>query len=303
MREERSSGGSGRSWRQIPQRVPVRATGPASRSRWRRRFKMTVAWAVAGIASLTVVYLAYFLMFEPDKTGRVGLDLKVEEIVVVTDGTLTVDWVERSFGLRRGQNLLEMDIFQLQRSLMRVGQIEKAEIVRRPPSTLEIRLRERTPLFRMRVSREGVARNYLVATDGIVYDGWGYSPRTVRVLPFLTGVSLQEEDGAFLPVAGFARVAELVETARREHAELFRSWRFIDLSLFDPDPLAVLSTLRVGSLEARSILFRAGDFQRQLERLESIILFARDRELPPYEMIDLRYEDNVPVQLGSAERR
>lgn len=302
MSDGRRDSGGGRSWRQIPQRVPVRATGPASRSRWRRRFKMAAAWVVAGAISVAVVYVAYFLMFEPDKPGRVGLDLKLDEIVVVSDGPLTADWVERSLGLRRGENLLELDIFKLQRQLLTFGQIEAAEIVRRPPATLEIRLRERTPLFRLRIVRDGVARNYLVATDGEIYEGWGYSSRTVRVLPFLTGFSPLEQDGGFAPVDGFARVAALVEAARRNHADIYRTWRFIDLSLFDPDPLAVLSTLRVGSVEARSILFRAGDFDRQLERLESIILFARERELPPYEMIDLRYEDNVPVRLGTAER-
>ncbi len=65
------------------------------------------------------------------------------------------------------------------------------------------------------VSHEPVV--YLVAVDGVLYRGIGYSPELIRRIPFLDGVRLSRRGDTFAPLPRLDDVASLFSLAEQAH--------------------------------------------------------------------------------------
>jgi len=280
-----------RSWKSIQQNVPRSAP-----VRTRRRGRDLFVWAGAVLLSVALIFVSYLLLFEPENLFKAGGDEVIEEILFETDGTLNRQWVMDRLELPEDATLLQTDIFSLRESVEEHPQVAKCVIQRKFPSTLLVKIREHAPVLRLRM-RDGDGRPVIryVSEDGTIFPGLGRPESETRRMPFLTGVELIERPDGFVPIPGFRPVADLVDTARNGYPEVFREWRIVDLSLYDPDPAASFSAIRVRSTGVGEILFAPEDFAAQLLRLQDILTLTRERGVKKLQRIDLRFEESVPV--------
>jgi len=284
-----------RSWKSIQQNVP---RGAPSRSRSPVRDLMV--WAAAILFSVGLIFVSYLLLFEPENLFKAGGDEQIEEIVFETDGTLNKGWAVRRMDLPEEATLLQTDIFSLRESIEAHPQVAKCVIQRKFPSTLFIKIREHVPVLRLRVRDDaGQPDTLFVAEDGTIFPGLGRPDSETRRMPFLTGVKLIERPDGYAPVPGFRTVSSLIDTAKAGFPGVFREWRIVDLSLYDPDPAASFSAIRVRSTGVKEILFGTADFAAQLLRLKDILTVTRRRGVEKLERVDLRFDDSVPVVAGA----
>ncbi len=288
-------------WRSIQQRAPQR---PASAElRWRQMRAGLKALAGGLTAMLLLAGLGYggYLLYQ--HRPEVVLSNKsepVSKVIFATDGTLTDAWLDRLVGLPLGQPLLEVDIVQLKQRIEATPQVRHASVQRRFPDKLSITLEERQPLAQIRAAIDGQERRLLVARDGVIYAGFNYAPERLGRLPWLGGLRLQRAaGGGFRPVRGIEHVAELLAALRAEAPGLAQTVRVVDCSGFMPEaPESLGSVLAVRSAVVPEIVFRPGDYARQIERLRGVLLALDDADatLARNVNVDLSYSDRAVVQ-------
>jgi len=285
-----------RSWKSIQQKVS-RPAGVPRRSRTRNF--LFVAGAV--FLSVVMIFGTYFLLFETDRLLGGGTTYPMKTLAFETDGTLSQEWIEERMALPEDTTLLQADIFRLREIIEAHPQVETCVIRKRFPDVLEVRLVERKPVLRVMVREAGGRREAFVARDGTIFPGIGLDRSSVRMMPFLTGVTLSEKAEGFVPVAGFRTVADLVGTASKAYPDLFRTWRIVDLSLYDPVPGAAFSAIRVRGTGFEEALFGTEDHAAQLSRLQDIVDGTQAAGVEKLGRIDLRFGDSVPTVIRRGE--
>ncbi len=215
----------------------------------------------------------------------------VETIEFVTDGVIPNQWVIDRIGLPADKPLMEVDIHAIKEDLERHSQVSRAVVSRRLPNKLHIRINERMPMMRLAArDRDSRRINLLVAEDGVVYQGVGYSRTLVSSLPYVSGVELRRDGGAFRPLDGLEPVAELLSLARSEAPEVYTSWKVVSCE--------DLPLIRIQSEKISEIVFFHEDFGEQVGRLRSILLYQnREGGGMPLHRADLSLgrDADVPV--------
>ena len=240
------------------------------------RKRLQVA-TVKSVAVLFVLCLAGWGAYEAMRTWEQNpIAIKspvksapVKNIDLRSDGVLDKDWVTRTLALPKTAGLMELDLYALQARLLESGQVRSAVLTRKFPDTLGVVIEERSPVIRVRAQVGGaVAKDLLVARDGVVYDGVGYDAGLIATLPYLADVPLKLARGHFQPVEGMDKVAELLGTAHANIPALYNGWQVVSLARFAMD-----GEIIVHSREVKEITFgtRESDFFRQVAQLDLII--------------------------------
>ncbi len=282
-----------RHWKEIPQQVRHRAMS----SEGRRRVVfggLKTAGIVAALALLAWggLELASAFQDDPKKMPEVVKAAAMKDLVLVTDGVLDQAWLARTLALPKVTSLMELDLFQLRARLLASGQVRAATLTRNFPATLAVTLAERTPVARLQVEdKAGAPQTLFVARDGVVFEGTGFDPKMTDTLPWLAGVKLARQGGAFLPVAGMEPVAELLAKAKLEAEHLYVNWRVVSLARLESD-----GEIEIGTKDGTKITFGATeDFFRQLANLDAILDAARAQPDKALHEINLAVGGQVPV--------
>lgn len=290
--------GTARSWRNIPQQVKPRAMSPEGHRRL-----VVHALKVAGVAVFVAAVCwgawqtASALQEGPRAIPGVAAAAPVQNLVLVTDGVLDRAWLAHTLALPRKATLMDLDLEQLKARLLASRQVASASVVRNFPATLQVRISERAPVARMLVQQGGAEpRSFLVARDGVVYEGAGYDLPMLDTLPWLDGVRLVRRDGRYEPIAGMDSVAELLARAKMEADSLYRTWHVVSLSRLASD-----GEIGVRTRDGLTVTFGTQeDFFRQIARLDLILDAARARGGEPVRAVNLSLDDQqVPVTLGA----
>jgi len=299
MSEELDNERSARSWRTIRQDVTSRAM--SKRGRQRQLMAWTKIGVVAGLAAL-ITWGAYSVVhtWESDRAALATAvrSAPVREIVVLTDGVLTRDWVARTIALPRDTTLMALDLTALRTKLMASGQVSVAVLTRNFPDTLVVNLQERTPVARLQVADLSGNRQLLVARDGVVYDGANYEKALVTSLPWLAGFSLRRAAGGngYEPIDGMAAVANLITTAQMQAPHLYRQWTIVSL-----ERLRSHGELLVKPQDGSEITFNANEgYLRQLAQLDFVLDSTRPvvSDENPLLSVNLVDAKNVTVRLA-----
>ncbi len=286
-----------RSWRDIRQGVSARAMSRAGRQR--------KAWAgvKAAVVGLLILggcggALVLYLMWEhePAKLKEPVRMAPLRQVVFSTDGVLDPAWMGRALALPPKPTLMGLDLDALEQRLLASGQVQSVVLHRRfRDNTLVVTVRERTPVARLMV-QEGAARPrmWLVARDGVIYEGAGYDQAELGRLPWLGGIALQRTARhGFRPIAGMDRVADLLSAARGLVPLLYANWEVVSLARLASD-----REILVRSRDIPEIVFDArGDFPRQLAKLDYIVATLRQQGGPPMARVDFSVGSQVPVEL------
>jgi cell division protein FtsQ len=285
----------GRSWRDIRQEVSAPAM---SRQGLRRQ---VFAWLKAGTLGLLAAAAAWggYELVHEWKTDRMALATAVHsepvrEIVLITDGVLTQQWVNGVLALPKAASLMSLELPVLRDKLLAHGQVRVAVLTRSFPDTLVVTLQERTPVARVQASDgDGAPRQLLVAKDGVVYDGLNYDKPMVAGLPWLDGIRLVKSGPGFEAIAGMADVSALLSTVQLQAPHLYREWLIVSLAR-----LAERDEIVVRAQDIPEIIFsRKRDFFKQVAQLDYVIDAARVLPEPTLKSVNLSLDGQVPVQM------
>ena len=291
---------SARTWQDISQSVNPRAMSKVSRQ---RRLAYTLKFA--GVASVLAVIvwgtieIAETMGSSPNKLGLAESGPPVKAFTLATDGVLDHTWAERTLALPKNATLMSLDLYALRTRLLAHGQVKAVVLTRNFPATLAINIQERSPVARVQVQ---VGANppcaFLVARDGVVYDGKNYDPALLNTLPWLDGVKLVRAGDGFAPIDGMDAVADLLVTARNQAEHLYRTFEVISLARLASD-----GELVVRSKDIPEITFSTrDDFFRQLARLDYVLDLARAQPDKPLKSVNLANGLQVPVTIDTVAR-
>ena len=282
-----------RNWRDIPQQVKPRAMSTEGRRRLIWNGVKTVALiAILGGISWGGYELAAALRGSPKRFHGAAPTVPVNEIVLITDGVLDQAWLISTLALPKNASLMELDLYRLRAKLLATAQVRTASLTRNFPATLAVSLSEFSPVARMMAQINGEEpRMFMVAREGIVFDGFGFDEEMVSTLPWLDGVKLTRKDDAFVPIAGMETVADLLAKAKMEAEHLYRSWQVVSLARLESD-----GEIEVRDRSVARIFFGTNeDFFRQLARLDLLLDTARRQTDKFPREINLAIGAQVPV--------
>jgi hypothetical protein len=289
-----------RTWQDINQSVNPRAMSKVSRQR-----RLVYALKFAGMAGVLAVIvwgtveIAETMGSSPNKLGLAESGPPLKDIALTTDGVLDHTWAERTLTLPKNATLMSLDLYALRTRLLANGQVKAAVLTRNFPSTLAVAIQERSPVARVQVQvGDAPPRAFLVARDGVVYDGKNYDPALLGALPWLDGVKLVHAGDSFAPIDGMDTVADLLATAHNQAEHLYRTFEVISLARLASD-----GELVVRSKDIPEITFNTrDDFFRQLARLDYVLDLVHAQPDKPLKSIDLANGLQVPVTIDTVAR-
>ena len=295
-----TSAGGKQSWRELagPRRSRVNSA-QARKRRQTRWFKFLAGFLLLLGLLGGLAWVGWTFKNSEETIPMTPSSKPIERIIFDTDGVLPDNWLSQTIKLRPGMSMMEADIHALKKSLEADVQVKSASVERVFPSDLRIRVKERVPALRLAVAgADGKRHLRLVARDGRVYDGIGYSKARLENLPFVQ--PYRHVDGSFFPMRGIESVAELLERVRSTEPKLFRTWQVVSLQHYSGDLDLPGQVIEVRSTIVPRIIFSASaGYRRQLDRLAYILEYVRNQGNPSIERIDLSLRGSAAVQFSS----
>lgn len=222
---------------------------------------------------------------------NVGVPMKPP--VLKTDGVLDDAWLAGALALPKNTTLAQLDLERLRARLLSHAQIVNATLTRQFPDRLIVQASERMPIARVTIASGAGQKAYLVARDGVIYDGVGYDRSTTDALPWLDGIDVVPQGGGFRPIQGMAAAAELLAKARLEAEHLYNTWAVVSLAHLVSDHQIEVRT-KNGPCVIR--FNTRDDYFRQLAKLNYI--WDQITRIPDARAtIDLTLGRDVPVMV------
>ena len=295
--EETTLASPGRSWRNIRQEVKPVAMSRKGRSRRRLEWLKVGTLCTLAAAGAWGIYSVVH-SWETDRAALATAvhSEPVKEIVVITEGgVLTKKWVGDVLALPKGASLMALDLEELRDKLLAKGQVRVAVLKRSFPDTLVVTLQERTPVARVQAAEsDGQTKQLLVATDGVVYDGFNYDKPMLASLPWLDGIRLAKTKGNYEPIAGMADVSALLIMAQLEAPPLYKTWLIVSLARLETRDEIVVKAQDIPEI----VFSRKRDFRKQIAQLDYVVDSVRAVTAEPALLsVNLALEGQVPVKM------
>jgi cell division septal protein FtsQ len=247
----------------------------------RRRWTHILTWRMGAIALAVVVTLGAVV-------GLAGMVLgsslfAVDRVVVRGNVRLSAGEVEALADGLRGENILRLDFDRYRRQLMDSPWVSGVTLWRVLPSTVEVRIAERTPMVVARLGQQ----LYLVDDEGVIIDAFGpqYKDFDLPVVDGLVGAP-----AAAGPLVDPARVRLTRRFLDALRAQRDMHLRVSQIDVSDPHDIVVL-------LDNDSALLHVGE-SRFVERLTTYLQIAptlRGR-VKDMDYVDLRFDERVYVR-------
>jgi cell division septal protein FtsQ len=238
------------------------------------------------------VFSLVFLSIRP-AAERLAVPHRIQNIEFSTNGSLDRAWILKVLQLQKDMELNAVDVQACRNALRRASQVIDADVERVYPSTLRVRIRERVPVFKVRLA-DG-PRLYLVDADGCVFEQIGATKEKLSHIPYVLGLDTDHISiGNNIPLA--KDLHTFWSPARRHAPELVKTWRVAVVDEQAYNLMGHLPFIEVRTDEVRSILFKNESLAAQLEKLEYILNDARRRHQLPLQRIDLTVPDRAYVK-------
>ena len=286
------------SWRNLKKSSARKSTsGVVVRRRLVQAFRFLT---ILGLFSLVVFTIKYSMDGSSHgplaQNDFIGSSMPVERVDFKSDGVLSSKWFLSWVGPFRNLSLTEINLSKLQEQLLAENQITEARIKRNFPSTLEVRIKEREPLLVLRLRDKNAGfKDWLVSSDGCLYEGEGYSSRVLNSLPSLkvapSLITKDQENKAYENLKDMPIVSPLLELARSEYPEIYRDWTVVSYtrpSAHDPGACVTVKSKRVGSIR-----FHPSDYASQLRRLRYLLDEPKFLQASHIRSIDLSHGRSV----------
>ncbi len=222
-------------------------------------------------------------------------DYAVGQFELVTNGVITAPQVAAVTGLRPDRNITELDLGQIRRQLLTLPQVGKAEVERRLPNHLSIRLEERRPSAWLACGKQGLraydSRGLLLDAEGVV---------------FPAGVMLNEYTS--LPVIHCADLSAVTLGRPVENPLVRRALELVHLMGRHPWPQPMVveqihltnQFTMVAQMDTDALFtFDPDDLEKQIARLDAIFHKVGTGG-SRIASVNLQLERNVPVTFFDA---
>ena len=261
-------------------RAQVRPTGRRGLA-WRRAKLAAKSASVALVVSLALWRTATLVAESPA--------LQIAHIALHGNDRLSRGEAMALLGDLHGQNILAVRLEDWRQRLMTSSWVEDAIVRRVLPNTLDVLVRERTPMAIARLGRD----LYLVDQHGVVIDEYGPSYADLD-LPVIDGLASPPLEGpAVVDEQRTALVARLLADVA-PHAQL--TGRVSQIDVRDARDAVVL-------LDGDTVMLRLGDrdFAARLQDYLDIATALKDR-VSSIDTVDLRFGERMYVRPGREER-
>ncbi len=217
---------------------------------------------------------------------------QITDIMVENSGEfMKPDQVVNILKVRRGQNLLALDLVQMRRELELHSLVEKAELSRELPGKLMVRVTERVPLANISSGTKQVT--YQIDKYGVIMDLAGFAKRSpdllkrIGALPNITGASIAElKIGKPTGSPEVFQALELIQ--KMDHMDFGSALEVISIDV------SRRGILLVATSDQTKVKIGLMDLDRQLQRLASILNDARQRS-EHILTVDLTLKQDIPV--------
>jgi cell division protein FtsQ len=260
-----------------------------------------------GTISLLVLCGTFFGLYLLWRVGEVTLnafvydnaDFAIQQIDVQTDGKIAPEQLRRWTGVKRGANLIGLDLAAVKRNLELVPEIDSVSVERVLPRTLKIRVTERDPIAQVNVPRADAGGAIVVSVFQLDADGMVMEPLDPRVCTVpLAQINPQ------LPVIAGVNYFQLQPGRRLELPQVQAALRLI--VAFDRSPMAGLVDLQRVDVSAPGVLvattgqgcevtFGLDNLDQQLGRWQQIYNLGLQQQ-KSIASADLAVANNVPVR-------
>lgn len=283
-------GGSGDGEHQLPLEVPPSRKEVSMR---RRRVTLQVLkWA--GLSGA-----CFWLIAEGGELWRHAFhhsgDYAVGQFELVTNGVITVPQVVAVTGLRPDQNITEIDLGEIRGKLMELPRVSRADVERRLPNHLSIRLEERRPVAWLACAKQGLrafdSRGLMLDSEGVAFpcglvrEDYGSLP--VINCPDVSAVT----PGRQVPLEVVVRALDLAQRLRRKTWSSPMALEQINIE----NDFTLVAQMNTDAV----LTFLPTGLDRQLARLDAILqkTAAAGRRVAT---VNLQLDRNVPVTLQEA---
>jgi hypothetical protein len=287
----------GFSWRKIQQK---NRRGKSTRSARKRRLlilfrsSVVVFLLVAIVAGILAIRYFGQVVRQPPAPVEQQTPL---ELTFRTNGVLSESWFMEHFGDTLEADIRQIEVGRLKELLEEEGQVLSASVTLTLPSDLDVVLQEREPIFRVRLrGPDGMPEILLIARDGTIYKGEQYPEETLKSLPGVAGLRIRRSGGRYVRLEGLEVVADLLQTAQERLPALYRHWRVIDLSDWNPELDYRPSLVRVRSSHIEEIVFSTEGIDEQIDRLGGILHHVQRYQLGQPKSIDLSFGDEAVIR-------
>ncbi len=285
------------SWRNIQQgNRRSKKTTKVARDRY---LKFLLKMAIIVLVSVgTLAGMAYiYYWWQEGNNKPPPMVAETVELDFDSDGVLTGNWFRENYPEMLRIDVREIDVSKLKENIEKSGQVSAATVAVSLPSTLRIDLLEKEPILRVRIrDAQGSPLTLLVARDGTIYQGALYPPETLRNLPGVMGLRIQRTEDGYEPITGLEDVAKLLDVAKARIPAVYRHWRVVDLSDWNPDESYRPSLVKVQSSNIEEIVFSTTGIDAQIEQLSGILQHVQRYQKPLPKSIDLSYGDKAVIR-------
>lgn len=218
-------------------------------------------------------------------------EYRLSQIEIETDGTLQRDQILKATGLREGENIFSVNLAHVQECLQQLPQVDEAQVVRKMPGEIDIRIVERKPVAWITSERQ--ISDPFASDVAFLMDARGVLMREKKLLPeylglpLITGCTSESLEAGKVVESFEAKAAlELLRLSTRSFMQTRFQIREIDLSKG--------YCLLVSDKNHTRVTFGFNDLDPQLRRLEQFLVYSDDsrREL---ETVNLLVQRNTPV--------
>jgi cell division septal protein FtsQ len=263
----------------------------ASQHRNRRVLVVVSKIALVLVVALGVVigvrYGAKHFFFE-------NPDYQLSQIEFQTDGTLPREQVLKTTELREGVNIFSVNLGQVRDRLQQLPQVDEAQVTRKLPGEIDIRIVERKPVALITSEKQildpfASDAAFLVDARGVLMKEKKLLPEYLG-LPLITGCTSESlEPGKIVGSSEAKAALDLVRLSTASFMQTRFQIREIDVSKG--------YCLVVSDKNHTRVTFGFDNLETQLQRLEQFLVYADDskRELAT---VNLLVQRNIPVTFG-----
>src|SRR3954447_15582373 len=221
-------------------------------------------------------------------------DYQLSQIDIQTDGSLQRDQILKATEIREGENIFRISLAQVRDRLQQLPQVDEAQVLRKLPGEIDIRITERKPIAWITSDKQisdpfasDVA--FLVDARGVLMKEKKLLPEYLG-LPLITGCTSESlEPGKIVDSFEGKAALELLRLSTRSFMQTRFLIREIDVSKG--------YCLVVSDKNHSRVTFGFDNLEGQLERLEQFLVYADDSK-QELATVNLMVQRNIPVTFG-----
>jgi cell division protein FtsQ len=254
-----------------------------------RRLWRTRLWAGLKLTALMTALLAASALFMVVYAAVTSADyFRTQTIEVIGNQRLSAQTILEQSGIRRGDNLLALNLRLVRERLLDHAWIEAARVTRDIPETITIRVQEHVPLARIDLGRQ-----FLINGRGRIFKEVesgdpGDLPRVSGIV--YADISLGGEDLG----PAMRAVVQVLRISQAQQGGL----SYGDIARLHLDrEMGVTLTLKHPE---RIVRMGFGDYEAKFERFKGLTAhLARNAEWRDFIAVDMNNPERVVVQLGA----